>query len=203
MLVGLSGYARSGKDSLGSFLVKNHGFKRYAFADVLRDCAYALDPYMVQENPDTEQDEPVRLTELVDALGWEEAKKNPEVRRTLQRLGTEAGRQVLGDDVWVNAVFSKFTKEDDVVLTDVRFPNEASRVKAEGGYVIRIRRPDVVAINSHPSEVSLDEWPFDFLVVNDSSLDALEERAGKLVQELSMHHHRTNNLPGYGQPIIR
>jgi hypothetical protein len=202
MIIGLSGYAQSGKDTLGAFLVKEHGFKRYAFADGLKNVVYTLNPIVGPNGPDS------RIQELVDTKGWEEAKRVPEVRRLLQVMGTEAGRKVLGENVWVDAVFNQIAKNGDenVVITDARFPNEAQAVKAAGGYMVRINRPGVTAINDHPSEVSLDEWGFDYTVNNDSSLLVLRDKAKGLVHGLTMFDASlvpSVRLPGYGAPTAK
>lgn len=205
MLIGLSGYAQVGKDSVGRFLVEDHGFTRYAFADVLRSVLYALNPVLIVERHGWGE-EVGRLQEVVDEATWEIAKQeNPEVRRLLQAMGTEAGRKILGEDVWVNAVFNKI-EEDNVVITDVRFPNEAQRVKAEGGYVVRVNRPGVVAVNNHPSEVALDEWGFDYTVPNVGALEDLREITKDLIVGLHLMESKLTpsvRLPGYGAPTAK
>lgn len=165
MIIGLSGYAQSGKDTLGSALVDNYGFTRYAFADALKEMTYRLNPIVNGMGS--------RIQEFVDTEGWETAKKHPEVRRLLQVMGTEAGRQVLGDNIWVNAVLNK-VQDQNVVITDCRFPNEAQAVKDRGGFIVRVRRPGVDAVNAHASETSLDDWSFDLTVDNDGTMDDVQ-----------------------------
>lgn len=204
MLIGLSGYARAGKDSVGEFLVKEHGYVRYAFADALRGVVYALNPLVYVEY---KQD--LRVQDIVDDLGWDQAKVEvAEIRRLLQAMGTEAGRRILGEDVWVDAVFKQAKERGDtnVVITDVRFPNEAQRVKAEGGFVVRINRPGVAPVNDHPSEIGLDEWGFDFTVPNNGSLEDLRSLTRNLVTGLSAMSGKlipSVRLPGYGAPTAK
>jgi hypothetical protein len=188
MIIGLSGYAQVGKDTIGKALVEGYGFTRFAFADALKECVYRLNPIVVAENaPDYVPRGPYlvthRVQDYVDSLGWEEAKKYPEVRRLLQVMGTEAGRQVLGDNIWVDAVLNKVGSRD-VVITDCRFPNEAQAVKERGGHVVRVVRPGVDAVNAHPSETSLDDWPFDRIVINGGSMDDVETLASDLYDDL-------------------
>lgn len=147
-LIGLTGFARSGKDEVAKALARR-GWARVAFADPLRDMLYALNPIVVP---------PIRVQHLVDELGWDRAKENyPEVRQLLQRLGTDAGRTVLGENVWVDAGIR--TAEDHlargargVVFTDVRFDNELEAIQSRGGRIAYIARPGVTAVNDHPSE---------------------------------------------------
>lgn len=120
-IIGLSGVARSGKDTVANILVNDYGFTRYAFADKLKEAAYALDPIIVQNGSTT------RLTTLVDHYGWESAKGNPEVRRTLQRMGSEAGWHIHGRHLWTSALERELDlapQQDRIVISDVRFPHE-------------------------------------------------------------------------------
>src|SRR4029078_7627989 len=82
-----------------------------------------------------------RLRELVETMGWEEAKKLPEVRRFLQELGMGV-RKVIGENAWVGAL-EKLWVEDgcpDAVITDVRFDNECAWVHRQMGVVLRVTR---------------------------------------------------------------
>lgn len=182
MIIGLSGVGQSGKDTIGKMLVEHYGYKRLAFADTLREAAYALDPMIMTDN-----EEIVWLTYLVDLVGWERAKlENMQVRRLLQRLGTEVGRNVLGEDIWVDATFDKMDTDSDYVITDVRFPNEANAIM-DVGAVVRVERDsaglkDEAAL--HPSETALDDWVFDHVVLNNGSLEDLRKEVDFMVQSL-------------------
>lgn len=192
ILVGLLGYARSGKDTAGEFLVANFGFTRLAFADKLRDFAYAIDPlvtaypyYDEWSGPSVDK---VCLSTLVDKMGWEKAKEQyPEVRRLLQRIGTEGGREVLDQNVWVDATMKQVRRDSDkrYVITDVRFPNEVEAIKARGGVTWRVRRPGFDAVNGHPSETALDAWGTDHVFMNDGELLEFQAKvryeAGRLI----------------------
>ena len=90
----------------------------------------------------------------------------------LQKLGTDAIRDGLHPDAWVNALMAEY-RWQNWVITDCRFPNEAKAVKDNGGVVIRIERPGVGPVNSHPSETALDNWDFDHKIMNGSDLVAL------------------------------
>ncbi|MYT31724.1 MULTISPECIES: hypothetical protein [unclassified Streptomyces] len=115
------------------------------------------------------------LAERVDTYGWEKVKRvHPEVRLYLQRLGTEAGRQVLGEDVWVNALFRDYeTWTNPTVISDVRFPNEAGAIRKRGGLVVEIRRPSQALIenSNHVSENALAGWDFDVTILNTGTVE--------------------------------
>lgn len=181
MIVGLSGYARSGKDTLATFLVKDHGFERIAFADALRDMLYALNPLTTVRDRTERRAYVDYVQDIVDEYGWEWAKENSDIRLLLQRLGTEAGRHVLGENIWVDAAMAKVKPGGRFVFTDVRFPNEAKAIWRAGGQLVRIRRPGFEPVNAHPSETALDGYQFDRIVVNRYELGYLQSAAARLV----------------------
>jgi hypothetical protein len=176
-LVGLMGYAGAGKDAVGNILVGRYGWGRVAFADALKEMVYALDPFVeVPDGQDKEVTYHCRLTRVVDAFGWDGAKGFDDVRRLLQRMGTEAGRKVLGEDVWVKAAQRKlFTKPSGTVLTDVRFPNEIDMIKNTGGELWRVDRPGVGPRNDHVSEHAWTGYGVDVVILNNGSLAALAD----------------------------
>lgn len=175
MIIGLSGYARSGKDE-AAIALQDIGFHRVAFADKLRDVIYALNPIVnpTKENYFVQHKVPVLLQEVIDDFGWggyKETQYGTEIRRLLQRLGTEAGRQTLWDSIWVDAAFAGAPDGANIVVTDCRFPNEAEAIKERGGEVWRITREGVRPANSHASETGLDDWDFDVRINNEGTLE--------------------------------
>jgi len=177
MVIGLSGYARSGKDTVAKILIEQFGYKRIAFADAIRDAMYELNP-IVTGSPRAGH---VHLADYVDELGWEEAKNHPEVRRLLQVFGTEVGRKYFGENVWVEKALGNAEPGDKIVVTDVRFPDEAREIKNLFGEVWRIDRPSIVAANDHISENALDNWVFDEVIDNSNDLQMLEYRIKEAV----------------------
>lgn len=164
MIIGLSGYARSGKDTVAELLVLNYGFKRMAFADGIREALLALNPIL---------HDGYRLNELVQMYGWEVAKAKDEVRRLLQVMGTEVGRKLINEDVWVWLLFNKINTDERIVIPDVRFPNEARMIEQQGGELWRINRHNHSAVNDHVSEHAMDNYMFQRVIYNDSTLDDL------------------------------
>ena len=157
-IIGFCGYAQSGKDAAASMLVAL-GWERRAFADPLKEVALAMNP-MVGD---------FRLQSVVDTFGWEGAKKSEEVRRLLQRLGTEGGRRHISDDVWVRAMFSR-PHHHLLTIPDVRFEDEAEAIRRRGGIVVRVNRPGVGPVNEHSSEKIPDH---DLVIENTESLSDL------------------------------
>ena len=178
-IIGLCGYAGSGKDTAAAHMP---GWTRVSFADGVREVALAIDPivYFFGINPT-----PQRLSEFVNSVGWDHAKKEPETRRLLQRVGTEAGRNILGEHVWVNLAARKIGDiEGPAVITDCRFPNEVNAIKALGGFIIRIKRPGIGPVNDHPSETAIDHIEADAEVVNDGTP---EELGAKVLAALTIN----------------
>jgi len=175
-LIGIAGYARTGKDTLAA-IFERYGYERRGFADPVRAILYALDPLVRID------DGVASVAQLVDAFGWEEAKAYGEVRALLQRLGTEGGRRHLGENVWVDTLL-RTPSAGRIVVSDVRFPNEADAIRERGGIVVRLTRPGVSALNDHPSEHALDDYEFDYRVVNES-VENLEREAVRILGELT------------------
>lgn len=169
-LIGLSGYARTGKDTAATVLV-GAGFTRVAFADKLREFLYAQNPTVATYTRWGWEVYPLRV--IIDAHGWDGYKNtvwHEPVRELLQRTGKEAGRDVLGGNIWVDAALNRLHPWGGYVFTDVRFPNEANAIRSRGGLVVRIEREGFGPANNHPSETSLDDYPFDFTIWNNGDL---------------------------------
>lgn len=173
MLIGLSGYARSGKDTMAELLCLNYDFNRISFADPMRDAMYKLNPYV---------DGVIRLADLVDDHGWDVAKSKDEARRLLQVFGTEVGREMFGGNFWIDQAFKQIDPAANVVIADVRFPNEADAIKARGGQVVRVNRKDIKAVNRHASEHAMDNYMFNHVIYNDGTLDDLADNVFMLMR---------------------
>ena len=165
MIIGLSGYAQSGKDTVAEILVEEYGYTRVAFADIIKQAVYLLDPIVNVSG--------MRLRYFVDQNGWDEAKHLPEVRRLLQVMGSEVGRDLIDPSVWVEPTMSGLNKNDKVVITDVRFPNEYEAIRWAFGEIWRIERPGCLPVNNHYSEIALDHWKFDRVIENSGGIPDL------------------------------
>jgi hypothetical protein len=165
-LIGLTGYAQSGKDTFASILVEKYGYSRIAFADKIRDFLYGINP-MVACSPTG------YLQDLVNLVGWDKAKQEPQVRRLLQDLGISA-RDLISEDIWVTAALSSVSKDQRVVITDVRFENEAATIKSMGGQLWRVKRSGVGPVNDHVSESEMDGYKVDQIFVNNGTLEELQ-----------------------------
>ena len=172
MIIGLSGYAQSGKDTVAELLCLNYNFKRISFALPIRDAVFTLNPLLSDNS---------RVEDLVNEYGWEVAKANPEVRRLLQVFGTEVGRNLFGENFWIEQAFKRAEEYERVVFSDVRFPNEAWAIQQRGGDVWRINRHNHTAVNGHTSEHAMDNFMFKHVIYNDGTLDDLSNEVFMLM----------------------
>jgi len=170
MLIGLGYKARSGKDTVADILVRDHYFKKVAFAGALKEACedvFQLTPEQLHGD----------AKEKVDPF-W---KVTP--REILQHVGTECFRKGYGEDIWVRALYRRIESTLELklntVVTDVRFPNEAQAIHEWGGLLVRVDRMEAKAsggIQNHASEVSMDFWKaWDVVLNNDRTLDDLEK----------------------------
>ncbi len=175
MIVGLGHQAQVGKDTAAGFLVEKHGFTRLAFADIIREVLYDMNPIVSSMDPDG-----ARVQDIVEeGGGWEAAKEMVEVRRLLQELGV-AARWHLGENVWVQPIFDRILDEPhrNFVVSDVRFPNEFSCLKGLDAIMVKITRRSAWLVknqNRHQSETALAEFEWDFVVPNNGNLIEFEE----------------------------
>lgn len=179
MWIGLSGFARAGKDTIADQLVAEHDFNSVALAVPLKEMVYELNPWVTDS-----AGELMRYQDFVDEVGLHEAKDNPEVRRLLQVFGTEVMRQRFGEDVWVDLCFAGKATEENWVITDCRYHNEAEAVKQRGGYIVRVERPGVEPPNLHPSETAMLDYDFDYILDNDGTLEDIPAKVREMLDTL-------------------
>lgn len=176
MLIGLTGKKQSGKDTFYKLLLADQELEveRVAFADPIREALYTLNPFVEYTEGFFEG---AFLIDLVDNLGWEKAKQIPDVRRLMQRFGTEVGRQLLSEDVWVNLADPKMRYHHSkiVCVTDCRFPEEIERIRKLGGVIVNVVRPEVLVNFNDSHESETHELPYDYQIVNDGTLEDFTE----------------------------
>jgi hypothetical protein len=187
MIIGINGYSGSGKDTIGTIIQElgpHQNWEIKKFAGKLKQIAEMLTGIDISMF----EDQDFKKTNLPDE--WRVHGMPMTYREFLQKLGTDAMREGLHDDVWVNALMAdyKSLKMDQYypsnwVITDVRFSNEARAIKKKEGMIIRVDRPGVKPINNHPSEIGLDHWNFDYKIANASDLTALKASVEIILKE--------------------
>lgn len=212
MIIGICGFIGSGKDTAADYLVNLHGFRRESFANSLKDAVaqvFGWDRTMLEGR--TKQAREWR--EQVDPW-WAQRLNMPDLtpRWILQQWGTDVLRKGFHDDIWIASLENKLrNSQDNIVISDCRFPNEIRSIKAAGGIVVRIvrgpepdwyeaalsanRGPDGNAtwslsrqqlekLKIHPSETAWVGTKFDAVLDNNYSFDDLYAQVIDLVTNL-------------------
>lgn len=195
MIIGICGFIGCGKDTVADYLVNFHEFRRESFADSLKDSVAAVfgwDRTMLEGRTKESRE----WREQVDPW-WADRLNMPTLtpRWVLQYWGTEVCRKTFHDDIWIASLENKLRKtKDNIVISDVRFPNEIKAIKNLGGKIIWVKRgklPDWYefaieankgsnfALNEMKAKkIHASEWAwigsnFDYELTNDASIDDL------------------------------
>lgn len=179
-LLGIHGKARTGKDTIAAHLVNHHGYIRNGLADPLKRAAQQM--FMLTD-AQRDSDE---LKEIVIPY-W-----GMSPRQMFQKLGTEGGRNVFGDEIWLKRWtyhYDTYKAHTNYVVSDVRFNNEAEYVRSLGGIIIHVTRasaPSLLAGDTvkHASEGTLPVQPHDFVIANDGTKKDLIEKIDQVVAAL-------------------
>lgn len=182
ILIGLCGAAGAGKGSVAKRLVEEYGFLEMAFADPLYAAVSVITGLPVSDL----KDRTIKEKPLATCGG-----KSP--RQMLQLIGTEFGRQMIHEDIWVMrtmlaVVQASKTGLHGVVITDVRFDNEAVAIREEGGVIFEVVRPGsaCLAANAagHASEAGIGREHILATILNCGTLDDLNATVDEAVSGL-------------------
>jgi hypothetical protein len=196
MLIGINGKIGSGKDTVGKIIQHltsewdtdtldvRSDWKIKKFAGKLKQIASLLTGINVEKFEDQEFKN-TTLSEEWDFSDDDAPDNIMTVRMFLQKLGTEAMRDGLHTNVWVNALFADYTDESKWCITDMRFPNEMKAVEDRGGITIRIERGGSTNQlgNLHPSETALDDATFDYVIYNNGTMEELIKKVREILMD--------------------
>ena len=174
MIVGLTGRKGCGKSSVANIFRDRLGYEVVSFASPIKDMLRVLGL------GDAELNDPI-IKEIV----LDEYRKSP--RELMQLLGTEFGRALVDKNIWVTALEKRIDSDKNYVIDDVRFPNEAAMIHANGGKVVRVYRPlqEDEAAASHISEAGIDSEQIDYELRNSSCyVTDLEHTVIKTLEDL-------------------
>lgn len=211
MIIGFVGFIGSGKDTAADYLVNFHEFRRDSFANTLKDAVAAVfgwDRVLLEGR--TKQAREWR--EQVDPW-WADRLGMPHLtpRWILQYWGTEVCRTGFHDDMWIASLENKMRRtSDNIVISDVRFPNEIKAIHSAGGIVVRVKRGDdpewyaaaesmnrgpngnlnwaiskkkIEDLGIHASETAWVGQPIDYIVDNNGTIDDLFSQIKNLVSD--------------------
>ena len=209
MIIGFVGFIGSGKDTIADYLVNVHEYRRESFANSLKDAVaqvFGWDRTMLEGR--TKQAREWR--EQVDPW-WAQRLDMPDLtpRLMLQLWGTEVCRQGFHNDIWIASLENKLrSSQDNVVISDCRFPNEIKSLRDAGGIIICVERgiqphwTDIAAKANrgdtraqnwlkdegiHASETAWVGNRFDFVLQNHSSIESLYEQIRNVIHPASSH----------------
>lgn len=214
MIIGICGFIGTGKDTVADYLVNVHEFRRESFASTLKDSVSAIfgwDRLMLEGRTKASRE----WREIPDEWWSQRLGRDITPRYILQQWGTEVCRRGFHDDIWIASLQNKLRNtQDDVVISDCRFPNEIRGVRAAGGTVIWVQRGPLpewyecaLTANTtglgdqwllednnqlmeqqyphvHASEWSWIGTEFDRIVDNNGTMEDLYQQLNSLVQDL-------------------
>lgn len=207
MILGVTGFISSGKDTIADYLCTFHGFKRLSFAASLKDAVssvFGWDRELLEGTTKSSREWREKKDE------WWSARLGREItpRWVLQYWGTEVCRNGFHQDIWVASLEYKLkTSKDDVVITDCRFANEVNAIKNAGGITCRVERGpkplwynDAVVLNNtndkkkyeiaknkiaeygiHASEYSSVGLNYEYYIDNNSTIDELHAKIKSII----------------------
>lgn len=178
-IIGLTGLAGAGKDTVRAILEHDHGYIGFGFADPIRNMLRTL----LSDNgiSETWMDERTLKERPIPGL-------DKSYRELAQTLGTEWGRTHLGADFWLRiaeAYMHDITNQTfaplHFVVSDVRFQNEADWVRQRGGVIWHISRPGLRGVRDHISEQGAATIKPDRTLVNDGTIADLAGLVGSII----------------------
>lgn len=206
-VIALHGAYGSGKDVVGaaiSDLLRERGITCYnkKFGSAVKRCVWALTGEPMKVVDDKSYDWPV-----FDYTREQKALELPGLDTTigglLQTFATDVVRKQVHPDTWIHVLKAELESKDfgneigdvptAVIITDLRFPNEEMWLESIGAIKVKVKRPFMDKVDEllndgrsreHLSEQDLLDIDFDHILVNDSSIEALEDKAYKLASTL-------------------
>lgn len=162
MIIGITGYKGHGKDTAAKVFIRRN-YRQDMFAYSLKEACK-----LIFNLTDKEINDRVLKEKKLDRWPY----LSP--REILQYVGTDMFRASF-PKVWVNSLLGRINDNEKVVVTDVRFPDEAEALRSLGAKIIRVVRPDMVPTDLHESERHIPTIPVDVEIINDGTVKALHK----------------------------
>lgn len=204
MIIAITGAISSGKDTVANYLTDVHGFKQESFAHSLKDAVANIFGWN-RDLLEGRSNESREWREQPDEW-WAKRLDIPHLtpRWVLQHFATETCRMNFHSDIWIASLERKLLlSENNIVISDCRFPNEFKAIRNAGGKIIRVKRGDdpewysvakivnrgleneyllghykslMVSYNIHDSEWAWIGQDFDHVLRNDGTIDQLYQQ---------------------------
>lgn len=183
LYIGITGKKGHGKDTIADYIVENYDAAKLAFAYEIKEWIKIIDPILPF------QDGHVRLSELLKIYTFEELKRQEteshgkELRRLAQLIGTEIGRERIGEDFWIKQ-FEKFAEKSRhkiIIVSDMRFVNESECVKSKNGLIWRVVNENIKNEDKHKSETEMDNIIVNNLIYNNTTKESLYKKIDRIL----------------------
>jgi hypothetical protein len=201
MIIGICGLQSSGKDSIGDYLINNYNFKKFSFAEALKDIISILFGWDRKKIEGITPED--RLWREQPDIWWSTELKIPyfSPRYAMQFIGTDLFRKYFNNDIWVIILKKRIlesSQSTNIVITDCRFSNEINTIRDCGGQIIHVYRNlpiwfidykldkintnDLKEMNIHVSEYAWIKEKCDHLIFNSNSLRELYQEIDLLMK---------------------
>lgn len=178
MFIGIHGIQSSGKDTICAMIKELYPdiTEQWPFAEPVKEAAATFLGITVEQVEQWKNDSSVRIQVIENrSTVQQEIHSDLTMRHVLRLIGHE-GRRIFGEDIWLDLNIGhearNFHWDRIIVITDVRYNNEAERIRDMGGFVVHVNRPDVERAN-HGSEAGIREELIDYTINNDKGLEEL------------------------------
>ncbi len=181
-IIGLIGLKRSGKDTFADYIVEKYGYEKYSFAGPLKDACkimFCLNDEQIDGN----------LKEVIDP------RFGISPRHMFQFMGTEVMRELfpkisekytVKESFWIHRfkIWYNDNKDKNIIVSDIRFQDEANAIKNLGGTLIKINNPRIQNIDNHKSEKDVDNLQYDYIINNDETIENYYNNIEKLMTSI-------------------
>lgn len=181
-VIGITGRARAGKDTIAEYLVNEFNYQQFSFAAALKDGMLAMTKNI--PNFDLSDENKERVSGILGV--------SP--RQFLQRMGTDFGRVMIHQDIWIiiaETSMDTFLKKNPdcpgIVFSDVRFENEAEFIRRRGT-LVHVSRPGGPVVNAHVSEQGVVAHAGDISLINSGTIEELHKK-----MYVELNRTRVNN----------
>ena len=178
-VIAITGRKYAGKDTIAAVYMKHFGFHRVSFAGPLKNMLRAYLKIRGCNDDYVERclEGDLKQTPIPELNGREP-------RYAMQTLGTEWGRNMMSDSIWVDAWKAAVAATSLVVTADLRFPNEEQAAREAGATIIKVVRPSMHSNDVHVSEAHIGAIRADLTLIND--YESAEEFQKDVFEQLSL-----------------
>lgn len=180
MIIAISGKKGSGKSTIGE-IFRDNRFILDSFANSVKDICTILFGYnrnklegITEEDRKWRETKDIKYSELMN--------KNFTPREAMILVGTYFGRNMIHPNIWIETLFNRYynNSNKNLLITDLRFPNEYDEIKKRGGIIIRVNRFNNDNLH-YETECLLDNHKFDYIIDNTGTIYELKDKINKIL----------------------